>query len=97
MPNGRVKLASYIERRKFLAMRRAHDISAVLVYRSKFLDCLRGAVTNSYPSVDLLWDNVIAGPKGWPRSDSDSEVSARHPAIRRVGTLCMTGKEHCES
>ena len=42
--------------------------SAVLVYRSKFLDCLRGAVANSYLNVDLRWDNVIAGPWGWPRS-----------------------------
>ena len=34
----------------------------------EFLDCLRGAVAYSYPTVDLLWDNVIAGPWGWPRS-----------------------------
>src|SRR5262249_59517678 len=48
---------------------KTHDIgSAVLLYRSKFLDCLRGAVASSYPNVDLLWDNVIAGPWGWPRS-----------------------------
>src|SRR5262249_29762849 len=48
---------------------KTHDIgSAVLLYRSKFLDCLTGAVANSYPNVDLLWDNVIAGPWGWPRS-----------------------------
>ena|SRR6516225_3920303 len=40
--------------------------SAVSLYRSEFLDCLRGAETNSYPNVDPLWDNVIAGPKGWP-------------------------------
>ena len=39
-----------------------------LLYRSKFLDCLTGAVANSYPNVDLLWDNVIAGPWGWPRA-----------------------------
>ena len=38
--------------------------SAVSIYRSKFLDCLRGAVTNSYPNVDLLWDNVIEHPFG---------------------------------
>jgi hypothetical protein len=48
-----------------------------------FFDCLRGAVANSYPNVDLLWDNVITGPwgtqkclianppvvVGWPRAD----------------------------
>jgi hypothetical protein len=27
----------------------------------------RGAVANSYPNVDLLWDNVITGPWGTPR------------------------------
>ena len=48
---------------------KTHDIGpAVLLYRSKSLDCLTGAVANSYPNVDLLWDNVIAGPWGWPRS-----------------------------
>jgi hypothetical protein len=30
-------------------------------YRSKFPDCLAGAVQCSYRNVDLLWDNVIAG------------------------------------
>ena len=38
--------------------------SAVLLYRSKFSDCPVGTVANSYPNVDLLWDNVIAGPWG---------------------------------
>src|SRR5262249_42390160 len=38
--------------------------SAVLLYRSKFSDCPVGMVANSYPNVDLLWDNVIAGPWG---------------------------------
>lgn len=60
-----------------------HLVRAVSFYRSKFLDCLRGAVANSYPNVDLLWDNVITGPwgtqkclianppvvVGWPRAD----------------------------
>ena len=44
-----------------------HLVRAVSFYRSKFLDCLRGAVANSYPNVDLLWDNVITGPWGAPR------------------------------
>ena len=38
--------------------------SAVSPYRSKFADCMAGAVPNSYPKLDLLWDNVIAGPWG---------------------------------
>jgi hypothetical protein len=47
---------------------RTHDIaSAVTTYRSKFIDCLGDAVPNSYPKLDLLWDNVIAGPPSWPR------------------------------
>jgi hypothetical protein len=33
----------------------------VSLYRSKFLDCLAGAVQYSYRNVDLLWDNAIAG------------------------------------
>jgi hypothetical protein len=35
--------------------------SAVSLYRSKFLDCLAGAVQYSYRNVDLLLDNAIAG------------------------------------
>jgi hypothetical protein len=35
--------------------------SAVWPYRSKFPDCLAGAVPYSYRNVDLLRDNVIAG------------------------------------
>src|SRR5262249_14139183 len=30
--------------------------------------CPAGAVPNSYPKLDLLWDNLIAGPWGWPHS-----------------------------
>ena len=33
-------------------------------YRSKFSDCPAGAVANSYPKLDQLWDNVIAGAVG---------------------------------
>jgi hypothetical protein len=51
----------------------------VLPYRSKFSDCPAGAVANSYPTLDLLWDNVIAGPWGWPRSTVLAQVPARHP------------------
>jgi len=29
-------------------------------------DCPAGAVPNSYPELDLLWDNVIAGPGDGP-------------------------------
>jgi hypothetical protein len=53
--------------------------SAVSPYRSKFADCMAGAVPNSYPKLDLLWDNVIAGPWGTPRSTVLAQVPARHP------------------
>jgi len=42
--------------------------SAVSLYRSRFIDCAAGAVQYSYRNFDVLWDNVIAGPRGkWPR------------------------------
>ena len=62
---------------------------AVSPYRSKFSDCPADAVPNSYPKLDLLWDNVIAGPWGWLRSTVLAQVPARHPAMRRVGTLTI--------
>jgi hypothetical protein len=34
---------------------------AVSPYRSKFSDCPTDAVPNSYPKLDLLWDNVMRG------------------------------------
>jgi hypothetical protein len=34
---------------------------AVSPYRSKFSDCPGDAVPNSYPKLDLLWDNVMRG------------------------------------
>jgi hypothetical protein len=37
---------------------------------------MAGAVPNSYPKLDLLWDNVIAGPWGTPVL---AQVPARHP------------------
>ena len=45
--------------------------------RSKFADCPAGAVPNSYPKLDLLWDNVIAGPWERPTKVSDSQLPAR--------------------
>ena len=53
---------------------KGHSIRAVSLYRSKFLDCLAGAVPNSYPTLDLLWDNVIARPWGTPRSTVLAQV-----------------------
>jgi hypothetical protein len=54
--------------------------SAGSPYRFKFADCLAGAVPNSYPKLDLLWDNVIAGPwtprKPAKMSDSKSRLVA---------------------
>src|SRR5262249_6795751 len=64
-----------------------HWVRAVLIYRSKFSDCLAGAVLNSYSKLDLLWDNVIAGPWGWPRSTVLAQVPARHPACDGSGGL----------
>src|SRR5262249_61679719 len=48
-------------------------------------DCLTGAVPNSYPHVDLLWDSVIAGPWGWARSTVQARVPARRLPSRRGG------------
>jgi len=68
--------------------------SAVSIYRSKFLDCPAGAVPNSYPNVDLLWDNVIAGPWGWPRSTEPAQVPARRVPLGGSGilTICRPGE-----
>jgi len=33
----------------------------VSLYRSKFSDCMADTVPNSYPKLDLLWDNVMRG------------------------------------
>jgi len=65
----------------------ARLVRAVLVYRSKFSDRPAGAVPNSYPKLDLLWDNVIAGPWGWPPLNGASASpgpSLRHAAGRDV-------------
>jgi hypothetical protein len=76
------------------AMNRApgrQDIgSAVSPYRPKFTDCPACAVANSYPNVDLLWDSVIAGPWGWPRSTVQARVPARRLPLGGSGTLNMS-------
>ena len=60
--------------------------SAVSPYRSKFADCMAGAVPNSYPKLDLLWDNVIAGPWGTPRKKmSDSQSRPVTPSCGGLG------------
>src|SRR5262249_10387388 len=51
----------------------------------QIFDYLAVAVPNSYPKPDLLWDNVIAGPWGWPRSTVLTQVPARRSPMRRVG------------
>ena len=56
-------------------------------YRSKFSDCPDGAVRNSYPKLDLPWENVIEGPWGWPRSTVLAQVPARHPPCDGSGRL----------
>ena len=64
-----------------------HSVRAVSLYRSKFSDCPAGVVPNSYPKFDVLWDNVIAGAWGWPRSTVLAQVPARRFPMRRVGML----------
>jgi hypothetical protein len=49
---------------------------AVSFYRSNFADCPAGAVANSYPKPDLLWDNVVAGPWERPAKVSNSQLPA---------------------
>jgi hypothetical protein len=50
---------------------------AVSLYRSKFADSPAGAVPNSYPKLDLLWDNDTAGPWECPAKVSNSQLPAR--------------------
>jgi len=59
----------------------------VSLYRSKFSDRPDGAVRNSYPKLDLPWENAIAGPWGWPRSTVLAQVPARHPPCDGSGRL----------
>src|SRR5262244_275801 len=68
---------------------------AVPFYRSKFTDWLAGAVPNSYPNVDLLWDSVIVGPWGWPRSTAQARVPARRLLPLSAGrerSICQPGE-----
>jgi hypothetical protein len=68
---------------------------AVPFYRSKFTDWLAGAVPNSYPNVDLLWDSVIAGPWGWLRSTVQARVLARRLLPLSAGrgrSICQPGE-----
>jgi hypothetical protein len=57
-------------------------------------DCLAGAVSNSYRKVDLLWDTVIAGPWGWPRSTVQALVPARRLTLSagRERLICQPGE-----
>ena len=75
---------------------------AVLLYRCKFIDCVRDAVANSYPNVDLLWDNVITGPWGtqkrltanpWSLSAGhEPTTGADHEATDERAALCCAKK-----
>ena len=59
---GHFSLLSHRHPIAMLAFGSAPFGRAVSLYRSKCSDCPVGTVANSYPNVDLLWDNVIAGP-----------------------------------
>ena len=79
-----------------------HLVRAVSFYRSKFLDCLRGAVANSYPNVDLMWDNVITGPWGTQKcrtadlcslsAGHEPTAGADHEEIDERAALCCAKK-----
>jgi hypothetical protein len=79
-----------------------HLVRAVSFYRSKFLDCLRGAVAHSYRNVDLLWDNVITRPWGtqkcltadpWSLSAGhEPTAGADHEEIDERAALCCAKK-----
>jgi hypothetical protein len=65
------------------------------LYRSRFVDCAAGAVQYSYRNVDLLWDNVIAGPRGkMAPAYGASEVPTRREPLGGSGTLtiCQPGE-----
>src|SRR5262249_43768261 len=68
-------------------------VRAVSVYRSKFSDCPAGAVPNSYPELDLLWDNVIAGQGMAPLyGASASPGPSPRSAAGRDDWSIMTGR-----
>src|SRR5262245_47861226 len=58
------------------------------------LDCLAGAVLNSYPHVDLPWDNVDCGAMGMAPLNSASASPGPSLTPRRVGTstICRPGE-----
>jgi len=66
----------------------------VSFYRSKFSDCMADTVRNSYPKLDLLWDNVMrgCGAVGMAPLYSASASPGPSPAMRRVGTprICQS-------
>ena len=64
-----------------------HLVRAVSLYRSKFSAWSAGAVPNSYPKLDLLWDNVIAGPWELPAKMSDSQSRPVTPPCGGSGRL----------
>src|SRR5262245_17553979 len=47
-----------------------------------FADCLGDAVPNSYPKLDLVWDNAIAGRRSSPRAAASCES---RPVVTRCG------------
>jgi hypothetical protein len=61
-----------------------HSVRAVSLYRSKFSDWPAGAVPNSYPKLDLLWDNLIAGLLPWLRYGASCSPG---PLVVRSGRL----------
>ena len=67
-------------------------VRAVLLYRSKFSDCPAGAVPNSYPELDLPWDNVIAGQGMAPLYGASASPgpSPRPAAGRDDSTVCSS-------
>src|SRR6516162_3680491 len=64
----------------------------VSLYRSKSSDCMADVVPNSYPKLDLLWDNVMRACGDGPALHSASASPGPSPAMRRVGTptICQS-------
>ena len=67
---------------------------AVSLYRSKFTERLAGAVLNSYPNVDLPWDNVNAGAMGMAPLYSASASPGPSPTLSagRERLICQPGE-----
>ena len=67
-----------------------HWVPRGSVYRSKFTERLAGAVLNSYPTVDLPWDNGNAGAMGMAPLYSASASPGPSPTpLGGSGTLNM--------